>query len=231
MSIFSRIFKALQASTSEMGDAVVDANAISSFEKELDDASSEIQKMHDAERQIAARKKQAEVKLQQVQQQISALENEALAALKKNDNEKAIETAEELAQRQGEASQISVYYEKWSDNHNKLIKQIKHMETQFDEMTHQLIQVKATDIVHKAQEQLQRNTLATSSQVISAKQSLERIRAKQNKTNAYHEVAKELSEADSLNAFATQDKKHRSAADAKNIIAELKKKGASGNNA
>ncbi|GEM_PF-4109140 len=236
MSIFSQIFKALQTGTAEMGEAVVDANAIALFEKELEEANTEFNKMRDTEIQVSARKKQAEVKSQNIQAQITALEDSAFSALNEKDEARALELADDIVQMQYKLSNALKLQERWSANHQKIVKQVKYLQEQVNDMTHQLNQVKATDMVHQAQEKLHQNSLLSKSPVSSARQSLERIKAKQQETQAYNEVVAELSELDSLdtkaqhNQHTQNENTQNTKSDAIEIIARLKRSSASGDN-
>lgn len=224
MSIFSKIFRTLESGAMEMGEPVVDANAIAIFERDLKEAKLELSKMREVERQLVGKKKQAEVQYQQIQQQVEATEKAALQALEEQNDTLALDLAGKLVQFQGESTQARTLFSRWVDSHEKLLVQIKQMEAQLNDMTHQLNQVKATDIVHQAQEKLHGNSVTTSSSVSSAKQSLERIKARQAETTAFHDVAAEINDIDRLSSELDGDNSDDAEEKAQEILARLKKK-------
>jgi len=224
MNIFSKLFSALKGGANEMGEAVVDVNAIRIFEQEIRDAKSDLAKAKESEISLVAQRKQAEAKVKQLNKQVEEYEAHATAALQKGDEALALETAGHIASLVENKASVELNAESLKVNCTKIRTQISKTEDQLQEMESQLSQIKATDSVHKAQESIHNNINAGNSSVSSAKESLERIKQKQANFEAKQEAAEELAVESSLDKKLAEAGIGKKTPDARDILAKLKQK-------
>ncbi|AEF53179.1 PspA/IM30 family protein [Marinomonas posidonica] len=192
MTIFRKLFTALKGGANEIGEAVVDANAIRILEQELRDSRESVTKAKESEISLLARQKQAVAKSAALTEQIEDYERNVVMALKKENENLALEIADRIAILQSERDQQKSQAQSFGKSALKIRTQIQTAEAQINDLTTQLEQVKATDSVQKAQETIHANILAGKSSVSSAKESLERIKNKQEYFEARIEAAQEM---------------------------------------
>ncbi|MGQ8364414.1 PspA/IM30 family protein [Glaciecola sp. 1036] len=227
MNIFSKLFSALKGGANEMGEAVVDANAIRIFEQEIREAKADLAKAKESEISLVASKKQNEAKITQLEKQIEEYESHASAALEKGDEALALETAGHIAKLESDKATTMESVSQFSSHCDKIRAQIVKTENQIKEMESQLSQVKATDSVHKAQQSIHSNLNSGSSSVASAKESLERIKEKQADFEAKQAAAEELETASSLDQKLKEAGIKTSGKSAEDVLAAIKAKKAS----
>ncbi len=199
MNIFSKIFTALKGGANEMGEAVVDANAITIFEQDIRDAKAALAGAKENEISLFARKRQAQAKMSLHQSRIEEYENQAIAAAEKGNEALALETASHIVNLQEEKQTMQASIDALSQSCDKIAAQVSKAQAQIDDMESQLSQIKATDSVHKAQESIHATVHGGSSKVVSAKESLARIKEQQAFTSAKFEVADELAAEQNAN--------------------------------
>ncbi|MFC6441434.1 PspA/IM30 family protein [Bowmanella sp. JS7-9] len=222
MNIFSKIFSALKGGANEMGEAIVDANAIRIFEQELRDARADLAKAKESEVSLVASRKQSEAKLAHITQQISEYENHARKALEQGNENLALETAGRVASLQNEHTRLQADIGGLQASCEKIRQQVSKTEREIQEMENHLAQVKATDSVQKAQESIHSNILAGSSSVTSAKESLERIKAKQAAFDARQAAAEELATQDDLDKQLADAGIKKNGVSAQDVLAKLR---------
>ncbi|TDP01216.1 phage shock protein A (PspA) family protein [Marinomonas balearica] len=198
MNIFSKLFTALKGGASEMGEAVVDDNAIRILEQELRESKASLDLAKESEITLLASQKQAEAKIAKLSSQIEEYENNAFVALKQNNEALALEIAHHIATLEAEQKNNKDQAEHFAKSAHTLRSQIQKAETDISDFYRQLEQVKATDSVHKAQENMHANILTGKPSVASAKESLERIRNKQEHFEARLEASQELESRSTL---------------------------------
>jgi len=198
MSIFSKLFTALKGGATEMGEAVVDANAILILEQELRESREALMQARESEISLLASQKQAVAKGAGLSAQIEKYEDNVKAALTQENEALALEVAERIVALQVERDQQNEQASFLAKSARKISAQINTAESQISDLTVQLEQVKVTDSVQKAQEMIHANILAGKSSVSSAKESLERIKNKQEHFDARVEAANELEAGSNL---------------------------------
>jgi Phage shock protein A (IM30), suppresses sigma54-dependent transcription len=102
MNIFSKLFTALKGGASEMGEAVVDDNAIRILEQELRESKASLDLAKESEIMLLASQKQTEAKIAKLSSQIEEYENNAFVALKQNNEALALEIAHHIATLEAE---------------------------------------------------------------------------------------------------------------------------------
>jgi phage shock protein A len=181
MSIFSKIMTAVRGGANEVGEAVIDANATRIFEQEIRDATGHITT---AKRdltgimglEIAAKRTVAGLK-----EGIAEHEGYAIQAMEKGDETLALSVAEKIASLEESLATEQAGLSSYESQSKRLKDVLKKSEKQVLEHKRQLSMVKTTESVQKATAAISDNFSSSNSKLLGAKDSLERIKAKQQK--------------------------------------------------
>lgn len=194
MNIFTSIFNTLKDGATQIGEAPVKSDDISVFEEAIDKASAQLEKAIKSKQSLQALVKQKAAKHSLILTQISQAKMQALAAANKGNENEALNIASSIIVLE-EQQQQSLQEQKQIESSLDTIEgQIAKFEQEVQDMNTYLSQVKATEKVHKAQESIQKSFLDGKTSVSSAKDSLERLKAKQAQHEAEYQVAEEISD-------------------------------------
>lgn len=196
MSVLSKIFTAIRGGAREAGEAVVDANAVRIFEQEIVDSKNHIKKAKDSLTTVMAEKMQAARKLDAIKNDIAENEEYATKALEKGNESLAIEVAEKIAGLEVALTEQQQIHDNCASHIEKLKEQIQGAERQISENERQLNMIKTTESVHKATAAISDNFMSSGSKIINAKESLERIKKRQQMREDKLKAAQELNSDD-----------------------------------
>lgn len=203
MSILKKIFTAIRGGAREVGESIVDSNSVRIFEQEIKDAKSELDKAKSDLTSVMAKEMQANRKIESIQAEISKLEGYAKAALEKGDESLAMEVAEKIAEEQGELEIQKKAQTSFAEHSKRLKGMIKKTTKAVTDMERQLVMVKTTESVQKATTAITNNYATGSSRLLSAKESLDRIKQRQDDLDDRLKAGEELRgdfEGDNLEA-------------------------------
>lgn len=227
MSILTKIFTAIKGGAREVGEAIVDKNSVRIFEQEIKDAQNALDKAKQDLTEVMAKEMQASRQIESLNQNILKHEDYVSKALEKNDEKLALEIAQKIAEFQGELEIQKKAKESFLAHVERLKNLIKQTSKSVADMERQLLMVKTTQNVQKATVAITQNYATGSSKLLSAKESLDRIKQKQQELDdrlKAGEVLKGELEGEDLNKrlkdagiLQTDDK-------AQNILAALKAK-------
>jgi phage shock protein A len=179
MSIFKKVLTAIRGGATEVGEAIVDANSTRIFEQEIRDAENHLTKAKRDLTDVMAKQMAAAREIDRLKRDITEHEGYATQALEKGNEALALEVAEKIAALEGELAEQQVAHDQFSGNVVRLKDLIKKSERQVGEYKRQLSMVKTTDSVQKATAAITDNFVSGNSKLLNAKDSLERIKAKQ----------------------------------------------------
>lgn len=179
MSIFKKIITAVRGGANEAGEAIVDANSTRIFEQEIRDSEKHITIAKRDLTDVMAKQMQAARELAQLQTSIKEHEGYAVQALEQGNESLAIEVAEKIGELEANAADQQQANESYLKSADRLKELIKKSERQLTDYKRQLSMVKTTDSVQKATSAITDNFSASNSKLLSAKDSLERIKKKQ----------------------------------------------------
>ncbi len=182
MSVLKKIITAVRGGAREVGEFVVDANGTRIFEQEIKDAETHLRKAKQDLTDVMAKQMQAGRKVALIKNEISEHEGYAGQALDKNNEELALEIAEKIAQLEIELVEQESVHTSFSDHVARLKDLVKKTERQLKDYERQLSMVKTTESVQKASAAITDNFASSNSKMISAKDSLERIKQRQQNT-------------------------------------------------
>lgn len=192
MSLFKKIMTAVRGGAREVGEAVVDANSTRIFEQEIRDAENHITKAKRDLTDVLAKQMQASREVERVKREITEHEGYATQALSKGDESLALEVAEKIASLEAELNEQQASVDSFSSHAERLKELVKKSERQLVDYKRQLSMVKTTESVQKATAAITDNFSSSNSKLLNAKESLERIKAKQQNFDDKLKAAEQL---------------------------------------
>ncbi|MDF9620083.1 PspA/IM30 family protein [Pseudomonas entomophila] len=192
MSLLKKIVTALRGGASEVGEAIVDSQALRILDQEIRDADNNLIDARNQLVKIMAKHKTAQQRIEEFNKTIGDWEQKAIAALDKGEEGLAHECAARIAdltnQRDSEqalADQFGASVKTLSDTVNKTEGQIKGLKQQVD-------LIKARESVQRAQVSAASATGGANGSLETAVGSLDRIKKRQSERAAELEAAAEL---------------------------------------
>jgi len=204
MSIFKKIMTAIRGGASEVGESIVDANATRIFEQEIRDSENHLTKAKRDLTGVMAQQMASNREVDRLKREVVEHEGYAVQALDKGDETLALAVAEKISNLENELATQQQALDSFSGNANRLKELVKKSERQVGEYKRQLSMVKTTESVQKATSAITDNFSSSNSKLLNAKDSLERIKAKQQKFDDQMKAAEVLESENSDNSLAAQ---------------------------
>ncbi len=227
MNVMKKLLTSLRGGARELGEAIVDTQAMRIFEQEIEDSKASLAEAKEGLTEIVAKKMATERKLADIKEKITENEGYAVKALEKSDEALALEVAGKIAKLEASAEEVSNELATYDQNVSILKSQIQEAEKIIAEHERELAMAKARESVQQATKSVTQTVTANDSSIGSARESLERIKQKQqseqDKLNAGIQLRKELGgdELDNkLKAAGIKNEKHS----AEDVLARLKAK-------
>ena len=179
MGVLKDLMQAVRGGANEVGEAIVDANAIRILEQEIRDAESAIA----SAKQSLTRMKSSEIGLKRdlstLGADIADYEQKAIAALDAGEEALATEVAERIAELEGERDDKAGEQAALNEEVNKIHAMIKARERTIQKNKRELDKVRTVQELQRATESVSRNFAATGSKGHRVSQALDRVKAKQ----------------------------------------------------
>jgi phage shock protein A len=179
MSIFNKIFTALRGGAREVGESIVDKNSIRIFEQEIKDAETQLEKAKRDLTDVMAKEMQASRAVERLIADVNKHEKYARQAMEKGKEDLALEIAQKIVEIQGELLIQQKSQSSFGSHTKRLKAMIKKTVNALADMKRQLVMVKTTESVQKATTAITQNYASGSSKLLTAKESLDRIKKKQ----------------------------------------------------
>ncbi|VXC16760.1 PspA/IM30 family protein [Pseudomonas sp. 8O] len=228
MNVWSKMLTALRGGANEVGEAVVDGQALRILDQEIRDADVELRKSKEALAEIMARHKLASDKVTKSAVSIAEYEQYALKALDAGNETLAKEVAEKIANLEVEQAGEREQAEGFAASVAQLRKAVTQAEGNIKRLKQQVDTVKATESVQKAQMAVAQRYGGSQAKLQTAVESLERIKQKQAERAAKMEASAELAATsapdDSLEAKLRAAGIKADNASADSVLARLKDK-------
>ena len=151
MNVWSKLLTALRGGANEMGEAVVDSQALRILDQEIRDADLELRRSREALAEIMAKQKLAAERVAKVAAQVAEYENYALKALQAGNQSLAHEVAEKIAQLESEQAAEQEHNQAYAASVEQLRRAVGQAEANIKRLKQQVDMVKATESVQKAQ--------------------------------------------------------------------------------
>ncbi len=227
MSIFKKIMTAVRGGASEVGEAIVDSNATRIFEQEIRDSENHLTKAKRDLTGVMAQQMASQRDVDRLKREITEHEGYAVQALEKGDETLALAVAEKISALEAELLTQQQALDSFEGNANRLKELVKKSERQVGEYKRQLSMVKTTESVQKATSAITDNFSSSNSKLLNAKDSLERIKAKQQKFDDKMKAAELLESENSDNSLEAQLKEAgigKADSNANSVLERLKAK-------
>lgn len=228
MNVWSKLLTALRGGASEMGEALVDGQALRILDQEIRDSDLELRRSKEALAEIMAKQKLAAQRVEAGAAKVAEYEQYALKALEAGNESLAKEVAEKIAHLEGQSSAEREQADAYAASVAQLRKAVSQAEVNIKRLKQQVDTVKATESVQRAQMAVAQRYGGSQAKLQTAVESLERIKQQQAQRAAKMEATAELAEAG--NADDALDAKLRAAgivpnpASADTVLARLKDK-------
>ncbi len=225
-SIFQKLVTLVKGGATKAGEAIVDANAITIFEQEIKDADKHLVNAKRDLTTVMAKSMEAKRKIDSLGKEISKHEAYVAKALDKDDDGLALEIAAKISEFEAERA-IQIKAKEQFDNHvNRLKSIIRQTCKSMDKMKRELVMVKTTDSVQKATRSINASYASSGSKLLGAKESLDRIRKRQQEADdklIAGEQLREEFEGGSLEDKLRQEGIIEDEGGAEDILARLKR--------
>ena len=179
MGVLRDMFTALKGGANEVGEAIVDANAIRILEQEIRDAENAIS----SAKQSLTRMKSAEIKLKRevatIDQDVADYEQKAVSALNAGEESLATEVAERIAELESERGEKAGEQASLDAEVQKIHAMIKARERTIAKNKRELDKVRTVQELQRATSSVSKNFAATGSSSHRVSKALERVKAKQ----------------------------------------------------
>ena len=198
-SIWSKLFTALRGGATEVGESIVDQQALRILDQEIRDADSALANAKRELVTIMAKHKLSADRVSEHNAKIKDLESKAMAAIQANREDLALEVAEaistltnELDVEQKQATEFGGYADSMRKDITKAEARIKSLRQQVD-------MAKARDSVQKAQVSASIASGGANGKLETAVGTLNRLQAKQQQRAAELQAQDELADASTGN--------------------------------
>ena len=179
MSILKDLLTALKGGANEIGEAIVDTNALRILEQEIRDAEAAI----GGAKQSLTRMKSSEIRLKRevasLGTDMADYERKALAALDAGEDGLAAEVAERIAELEAERTEKAAEQAGLDAEIDKIHALIKARERTIQKNRRELDKVRTVRELQRTTESVSRNFAATGSSAHRVSKALERVKAKQ----------------------------------------------------
>lgn len=227
MSIIRKLITAVRGHATEAGEAIVDKNALVILDQEIRDSKEALNKSRTNLTSIMAERQIHLNRVASMQANIEKLTSAAEAALAKGEEGLALEVAERIASEQSDMETEQALADQFESSVTALKASIREAEQQVKHLEQQVNVVKATENVQRAQASVAARHSGQNTGVRTAIDSLERIKAKQEKRGAQIQAANQLAadtQGESLDAKLKAAGIGTNTRSAQDILAGLKNK-------
>lgn len=192
MSVIGKILSLLRGSVRELGESVIDGNATRIYEQEIADARHAVMQAKGELTGVMAKEMQSAREIERLQQEAAKYEGLAVQALDKQEDTLAEEVAGRVAVLEAELDTQTRAHASYALQVAKLKELITAAEAKVREHERELAMARTTESVYKATRSISDNIGSTGSRLVSARESLERIKQR------HQDLADRMSAAEQL---------------------------------
>lgn len=197
MGILNKILTAFRGGANEVGQNIVDANSTRIFEQEIRDAEKHLTKAKRELTEVMAKEMQASREIDRLKRSITEHEGFVTQALTQENEALALEVAEKIAQLDQELVEQQSANDSFSSHAARLKDLVRKTERHLTDYQRQLTMVKTTESVQKATASITNSFAGSNSKLLNAKDSLERIKARQQQFDDRLKASEALEEENS----------------------------------
>lgn len=192
MSILKKLVTAIRGGAREVGEAVVDANSLRILEQEIVDQGHAVAKAKDSLTDVMADQSKTARQINALKERVEEHEGYARQALEKGDESLALEVAEKIAEYENEIAELQPVLDNYKASVASLKDQIRKAEKTIQENRRELSVVKTTESVQKARVSVNTSLSSGVSKSTAARESLNRIKERQQRTEDKIKASEEL---------------------------------------
>lgn len=192
MSLLKKIVTALRGGASEVGEAIVDSQALRILDQEIRDADNNLIDARNQLVKIMAKHKTAQQRITEFDKTIGDWEQKAIAALDKGEEGLAHECAARIADLTNQRDSEQALADQFGASVATLTATVSKTEAQIKGLKQQVDLVKARESVQRAQVSAASATGGANGSLETAVGSLDRIKKRQSERAAELEAAAEL---------------------------------------
>ncbi len=192
MNVLAKLLTALRGASNEVGEAIIDTQAIRIMEQEIRDSRESLDFAKKNLTEVIAEQMTVKREIKTLEQAITENEGYAEQALDKNDEALALEVAGKVAELTNQHEAQSAMLENYTSQIATLKQTISATERNIQAIERELAVVKTTESVQKANAAVAAKFSGTDSALRSATDSLERIKAKQQKRQDRMQAAMDI---------------------------------------
>jgi len=194
MNILDKMITTIRGSIHELGEVIIDSQAVRILDQEIRDADEELRKTREALADIVTKQKKAEAQIEEINKKIVEYEAYGVKALEMKNEALAMEVATQIADLEKKLHKIEAY----AQNYMAHIEELQHLVAEADAYIKSLKQqadtIKATESVQKAQMTVAQRYNSQHPKIRTALESLEDIKAKQQERAIKMEALNELAD-------------------------------------
>ncbi len=179
MGILGNIVKAFKGGASEVGEAIVDANAVRILEQEIREADQAIHKAKQSLTQLKATEIKLKREVSSLAQDIADYEAKAIQALEQGKEDLAREVAERIADIEAEHNDKAAEFSTLKDEVSGINNMIRKREQVIQKNKRELDKIKTVEQLQKTTAKMSTNFAATGNSQHRVSDALDRVKAKQ----------------------------------------------------
>lgn len=184
MNVWSKLLAAVRGSVNDMGEELVDSQALKILDQEIREADEELKRSREALASMMARQKMGDESVKKLEAKIEEYEGYALKALEKGDEMLALEVAEKIAGLELERNDESDRAAEIAESVTSLRRSVIKAENSIKRLRQQVDTIRATESVQKAQMAVARRQGGGDRKLQTALESLDRIKRRQEQAKA-----------------------------------------------
>nr|VFK43180.1 MAG: Phage shock protein A [Candidatus Kentron sp. TC]VFK49124.1 MAG: phage shock protein A (PspA) family protein [Candidatus Kentron sp. TC] len=192
MSIWKKLFTAARGAATEAGEAIVDNQALRILDQEMRDARTQLKNAKENLTAIMAEEMGVQRTVKDLRSKIEEHEGFATQALEQGNEALALEIADKIAEFSNELEAQEQLAQGYTGNITQLKRTIADTERNIKMMQREISVVKSTEAVQKANTAIASKFSGADSSMLRATESLERIKAKQQKRSDQMTAAVDL---------------------------------------
>lgn len=179
MGILKNILTAVRGGASEVGESIVDANAVRILGQEIRDAQDAIAKAKQSLTGLKASEIKLKREINSLESDVASYESKAVQALEAGNEALAVEVAEHIAEIESEAAEKGAEHSALSAQVNKINSMIRQREKVIQKNGRELEKIKTVEQLQKATSSMSTNFAATNASEHRVSKALERVKKKQ----------------------------------------------------
>ncbi len=192
MAVFSKILTMLRGDVRQIGQSIVDSNANTIYEQEIVEAKAHVATAKQDLTGVMAKQMQAEREIERLGAEMRRYEDLAVEALHKNQDSLAEEVASKVADLEVALAEQSAARDDFANHILRLKDLIRNAEATLREHERELAMAKTTESVYRATATISQSMGNSGSKLMSAKESLDRIKQRHQDTADRMEAADQL---------------------------------------